>query len=105
MQISRRAADRGQWESDQGRRERSAKDHDGGMRIHEHPQVAAHENERAEHDRACDQTEAGSDIHGPTQHTPNARSPTPGVASWMLARLRLRDGYSNGLTKPAVTRY
>jgi hypothetical protein len=42
---------RGQREADQRGCKGTAKNHDGGMNIEEHPQIAAHENERGEDNR------------------------------------------------------
>ena len=43
---------RGERETDQRGRERAAENHDESVRIREHSQIAAHQNERNEHDRA-----------------------------------------------------
>jgi hypothetical protein len=42
--------DRRQRKTDQSRCESAAEDHDGGMGIEKHPQIAAHENERTKDD-------------------------------------------------------
>jgi hypothetical protein len=42
--------DRRKRKTDQSSCERAAEDHDGGMGIEEHPQIAAHENERGKDD-------------------------------------------------------
>ena len=66
---------RGQREADEGRCERAAEDHDGGVGIREHPQIAPHQDEGAQHHRPCDQTEAGCDIHRRyPKHHANARA-------------------------------
>jgi len=51
--------DRAEREADEGRRERAAEDDDGGVNVQEHPQVAAHQNERRQHHRSGEQAEAG----------------------------------------------
>ena len=47
--------DRREWEAYQCSSEAAAKDHDGRMDVEEHPQVAAHENERGEDNCPCQQ--------------------------------------------------
>src|SRR5262249_15384236 len=52
-----------QRETDQRRRERTAEDDDERVAIHEHAQIAAHQNERHEDDGSGEETEACCDIH------------------------------------------
>ena len=52
--------DRGQRKPNQRRCEGDAENDDRGVGVREHPQIAAHENERAEHNSAGNKAEAGA---------------------------------------------
>ena len=54
---------RAQRKPDQRRGERAAEDDDDGMDVVEHPEIAAHQNQRAQHDAAGDQAKERGDIH------------------------------------------
>ena len=56
--------DRGEREADQGRREGAAEDHDEGVAVREHAEIAAHQDQGDKHDAAGDNADAGCDIHG-----------------------------------------
>ena len=59
--------DRGERKADQGGGERAAENDDRRVRVEEHAQIAAHQDERDQHDRSRNQAEAGCDIH---EHDP-----------------------------------
>ena len=63
--IAKRQAvkDRGERKPDQRCGERAAENDDEGVDVEEHPEIAAHQDERDEHDDAGDQSKAGCDIH------------------------------------------
>ena len=54
---------RRQRKPDQRGGERAAEDDDDGMDVVEHPEVAAHQNQRGYYDNAGDQAKQGGDIH------------------------------------------
>ena len=54
---------RGERKADQGRGERAAENDDDGVDVVEHPQIAAHQDERDDDGGAGDQPQAGCDIH------------------------------------------
>ena len=75
--------DRAQRETDQRGRRRTAENDDEGMQIEEHPQVAAHHDERDEDNAAEHEPEAGGNIHKALQRTKLGR---PGAALPNLSR-------------------
>ena len=87
----------GERKADQGRGERAAENDDDGVDVVEHPQVAAHQDERDDDDDAGDQPQGCGDIHelprthNATQtraipHRESAQNPSAGV-------LRGREGW------------
>ena len=70
--------DAGQRKADQGRRGGAAENDDEGVQVEEHPQVAAHHDQRDEDDAAEREPEAGGNIHEALQRT-NGRDPVARV--------------------------
>ena len=62
--------DRGEREADQRGGEGAAEDDDDGMFADEHVQVAAHQDNRADHDDAGQEAQTGRDIHDLPHSTP-----------------------------------
>src|SRR5262249_10502962 len=81
--------------ADQGGGERSAEDDDGGMGVDEHTEVAAHHNERHQHDGAGEQAQAGCDIHetSPAPIRARLRADPRSAHRTNLPLPSLKDGY------------
>jgi hypothetical protein len=68
---------RRQREADESRRERAAEDHDGGVIVDEHPQIAAHQNQGGHHAGTSQKAESRSNIHELNHPVRNARRRRP----------------------------
>ena len=66
--------DGGQGKADEGCGKRPAEDHDEGMDVQEHAEIAAHQDETDDDEGSGNKTEACCDIHG---RTPNLNATAP----------------------------
>src|SRR5262245_26532994 len=78
--------DRRQGKADERGGERAAEDDDERMDVHEHPEVAAHQNEGDEHDGSGSKTEPRCDIHGKLRPGTPPRAVPPSAKATLAGR-------------------